>query len=120
MLRLCAHHHCEQVIAKLSGGLCVYCPGLPSVLRMRACGGDLSHDVWQACQDMIQRNSTGPQFSSRLVTLAAERVVANKTVNFVVVEHALLIFLGQDFVPAADVFHLRIVLQLYVMLAVGF
>ena len=90
------------------------------MLRMQAGGGDLFHDVWQACQKMIQRNSTGPPFFSRLVSLVEVGVVANKTVNLVRIEYTVITLLAQDFVPAPDAFQLRIVWQLYVMPAVGF
>ena len=87
---------------------------------MQAGGGDLFHDDWQACQKMIQRNSTGPPFFSRLVSLVEVRVVANKTVDVVRIEYTIVTFLAQDFVDAADALQLRIVWQLYVMPAVGF
>ena len=120
LLRPCAHDHCEPVTATLSGSLRIDYPGPPSVLRMRAGGGDLFHNDWQACQKMIQRNSSGPPFFSRLVSFLQVRVVANKTVNLVRFEYTLITFLAQDFVPAADAFQLRIVWQLYHMPAVGF
>ena len=69
---------------------------------------------------MIKSNSTGPPFFSRLVSLVEVRVVANKTVNLVRIEYTMIIFLAQDFVPAADACQLRIVWQLYIMPAVGF
>ena len=74
MLLLCAHDHCEPMTAGLSGSLRVHYPGPPLVLRMRTSGGDLFHDDWQARQKMIQRNSTGPPFFSRLVSLIDMRV----------------------------------------------
>ena len=87
---------------------------------MRPGGGDLLHKVWQACQEIIQRNSSGPPFFSRLVSLVEVRVVANKAINFVRLEYTLITFLAQDFVPAADALQLRIIWQWYVMPAVGF
>ena len=87
---------------------------------MRAGGGDLFHDDWQARQKMIQRNSTCPPFFSRLVSLVEVRIVANKTVNLVRIECTILALLAQDFVAAADAFLLRIVRQLYVMPTVGY
>jgi len=53
---------------------------------------------------MIQRNSTGPPFFSRMLSLVEVRVVANKAINFVRLEYTLITFLAQDFVPAADAF----------------
>ena len=87
---------------------------------MRAGGGDLFHDDWQARQKMIQRNSTSPPFFSRLVSLVEMRVVANKAINFVRLEYTLITFLAQDFAPAADAFQLCIVWQVYAMPYVGF
>ena len=69
---------------------------------------------------MIQRDSTGPPFFSRLVSLIKMRVVAHKTVNLVGIEYTMVIFLTQDFVTAVDAFQLRIVWQFYVMPAVSF
>ena len=83
--------------ARLAGSLRVYYPGPPSALRVRAGGGELFHGVWQACQKMIQRNSTGPPFFSRLMSLVKVRVMANKTVNLVRIEYTMIAFLAQDF-----------------------
>ena len=120
LLRPCAHNHCEPVTANLSGSLRVYCPGSPSVLRMWAGCGDIFHNVWQTCQNIIQCNSTTPPLFSRLVCLVEVRVVANKTVNIIRIEHTMVTFLVQSGVAAADAFQLRIVWQLYVMPVVGF
>ena len=65
---------------------------------------------------MIECNSTGPPFFSRLMSLVEVRVVANKTVNFVRIEYTLIILFMQDFVSAADSFQLCIVWQLYLSL----
>ena len=69
---------------------------------------------------MIECNSTGPPFFSRLVSLVEVRVVANKTVNLVRIEYTILGLLAQGFVTAVDAFRLRIVWQLYVMPTVGY
>ena len=86
----CAHNHREPVTAWLSGSLRVHYPSSQSVLRMRAGGGDLFHEVWQACQKMIQRNSTSPPVFSRLTSLVKVRIVANKTINFVRLEYTIV------------------------------
>ena len=38
---------------------------------------------------MIQRQSTGPPFFRRLMSLVKVRVVANKTINFVALKYAI-------------------------------